>query len=353
MTISADKKGGIIYLLKAGHSLRSIANHVGVSVDTVSRYGAKQYPKNTRTNSVKTSAVKKRRALVRRMAKKVISRNGRKQPEFATARRVRDGLQQIHNVNVNRSTVTRDLLALGLRAFVRPTRPYEGSGDYDARRLRFARTFTRKYQAKTTLCRPLVESIIFSDESYVDTNDHSSRTQRASNKSEVIPRDHSNRYNIPHLMIWAAVGVGFKSKLVLIPAKRNDDGSAQAVQKRMNAADYVRMLSRTKVLDHCVQHNKIFMQDGARCHTAGSTIDYIERKGVEYINDWPASSPDLNPIENIWALLHAKISEMFGPARNRTELWHQAQAAWDAIPQSVVDAQCRSFMSRLADLRKK
>ncbi len=43
----------------------------------------------------------------------------------------------------------------------------------------------------------------------------------------------------------------------------------------------------------------IFQQDVAPAHTAQSTKSWFNGNGVTVL-DWPANSPDLNPIENIW-----------------------------------------------------
>jgi transposase len=47
---------------------------------------------------------------------------------------------------------------------------------------------------------------------------------------------------------------------------------------------------------------RVFMQDVAPAHRAHATKKYLKSLGVCLLN-WPQSSPDQNPIENIWALM--------------------------------------------------
>ncbi len=50
----------------------------------------------------------------------------------------------------------------------------------------------------------------------------------------------------------------------------------------------------------------IFQQELAPAHTAKSTKSWLNDHGVGVL-DWPANSPDLNPIENLWGIVQRKM----------------------------------------------
>ena len=141
---------------------------------------------------------------------------------------------------------------------------------------------------------------------------------QSSIKKEELPVNgqvHSGGFSV---MFW-----GCFSKLGL--------GPLVALEGNMNAQNYLELL-KDIVLPELVAAGRpmVFMQDNAPCHKARVIMDFLEEINIETL-DWPPQSPDMNPIENLWAVIKKRRQKKYGLPRDKEELIVQIFDIWDNI----------------------
>ncbi len=81
-------------------------------------------------------------------------------------------------------------------------------------------------------------------------------------------------------------------------------GSLHVLEGTMNAERCIKVLE-----EHMLPSRQcLFQQDKAKPHTAAITTAWLRSRRVRVLN-WPACSPDLSPIENIWRIIKQKICQ--------------------------------------------
>ena len=97
--------------------------------------------------------------------------------------------------------------------------------------------------------------------------------------------------------------------------------------------------------------NWIFQQDNAPIHASGETQEWFRSKKIQVI-DWPAYSPDLNPMENLWGILARKIYENNRQYDNIDQLKNSLEKVWDDIDQTILQRLVDSMPNRIFEVTR-
>lgn len=315
-------------------SIRKTAALLGVDRKTVAAAIKRRFKRVTARKRQCSDAIKKRRRALVKLAKTTKSKGGRQWPAYGSAPKLRAALRATTGELLSVRQIQRELRQARLTCYVRPTATTRKISEVSRRR-EFAAINVRTDWKR----------IIFSDESWLTCNEATGKYQYCEKRSDVLPREKKARWNVPSVMVWAAVGYNYKSSLVILPSKHDDDGHVKCF--RLDAQSYVRRCLSTVVKDLIVR-DRLFQQDGARSHVAKSTRAYLRRKRVQWIENWPPYSADMNMIEPIWK----ELADRVGAACPMTteELIVAARAAWQALPQSVINAHCKHFRRRMSEV---
>ena len=119
------------------------------------------------------------------------------------------------------------------------------------------------------------------------------------------------------MMFWRAIRSDGRKMLIKCPATFNSYGYLEILKQydwHLNIPDLV------------------FQQDNAPVHKSKVVRNFLAQKQWEVL-DWPAYSPDLNPIENIWAIFKKSLRGQIGTRENLEE---KVMEVWNNINTDVV-----------------
>jgi hypothetical protein len=172
--------------------------------------------------------------------------------------------------------------------------------------------------------------IIFTDESLVAQDLDKGGLWRE--RGEILEEGFYERDHHPlSVMVWGAIGIGFHGPLIRCPPSVNQD-------------TYRDILTQSRIfetLSNRFSHEgHWWQQDNAPPHQP------VRRELAQRLKvlKWPPYSPDLSPIEQMWAAIKRKLKGR--KFRNEDELFQAIAQAWADIPQGEIDNLCSSVRAR-------
>lgn len=326
MPLTSDQVAQAVILIDQGLTQREVAIALNVPRSSM-QYALKRYQETgSYTRRSGSGGVRCTSARDDRFIILEILRN-----RFLTAVEIRQRLQNIRGINVSERTVRRRMEEVNLRAR-RPARGPELLRQHRVARLRFAReheNWTPDQWAR----------VLFTDECRIALRAPDSRERvwrRQGERFLPITMTQTVSFHGGSIMVWGGISCEGRTDLVI-------------VDNRLNATRYVENILQEHVQPYSGfigEEEFLLMHDNARPHVARCVQDYLQEVGIHKL-EWPARSPDLNPIEHIWDMLKRKIKSVSNPPETLSEIRSAARAAWESIPQVDIKNLIQSMPDRM------
>ena len=109
------------------------------------------------------------------------------------------------------------------------------------------------------------------------------------------------------------------------------------------------------MLDECflpdfgkTDHEWVLQDDNSSVHRAKKVIEWKEENNLRTM-EWPAMSPDLNPIENLLDHLDRAVRKHHSPPRTIRQLEEALKREWEKISVEMCDSLVSSMPERIQD----
>ena len=130
----------------------------------------------------------------------------------------------------------------------------------------------------------------------------------------------------------------------------NGVGKLVEVQGKMDAKQYCEILDEGVVENfeklEIPEDEQYFQQDNNPKHTSQLAKKWFSDNRIKVL-EWPAQSPDLNPIEHLWEHFKCQLQQYESPPKGVHELWERVEKEWNKISPEVCQNLIESMPRRI------
>ncbi|GFW63306.1 transposable element Tc3 transposase [Trichonephila clavipes] len=145
-----------------------------------------------------------------------------------------------------------------------------------------------------------------------------------------------DRYLTCSIMVWAGIMINGRTRL---------HGVANGTMTGQRYIDEV-LVPHARLFRGAVGDKFVFIDDNATCHQTFAVQDCLDSEGIQRLV-WPARSPDLNPIENVWDVLGRQVAGRNYPPTYKNTLIRALTEEWDKLSQQLLDNVVQSMVRRV------